>query len=467
MLARAKIRVNERRRKPVLIEKGADKIIKVLRVLIPDRPGALGRILCTIGEQGAHIGDILRVRFGITHNVRDIEVYLESEDHLERVLAAIGTLEGVIIEEMYDPVLSMHKGGKIKVMSKIVVDGIANLRKVYTPGVAKVCREIAREPHNFEIYTWTQNTVAIVTNGTAVLGLGDIGVRASLPVMEGKAVLLEQLVGLSGIPILIPHKDPDMFVNAVLAIHESFGAINLEDIAAPACFEIEDRLIASGIEKPVMHDDQHGTGVVVLASLLNASKYAGVSLKNETIGLIGLGAAGMGIAKLLHAYGVKRIIGCDLSSQAMELFERTIQGSTANLEELMRSAKIIISTTGQKGLIKPGMVQPGQVILALSNPDPEIRPEDATSAGARFAADGRSVNNAVAYPAIYKGALAARARRIGNRMKIEAAKTIASFAEEGEILPSVLNKAMHEATARTIERTAYESGLARVIKEES
>jgi len=176
MLARAKIRVNERRRKPVLIEKGADKIIKVLRVLIPDRPGALGRILCTIGEQGAHIGDILRVRFGITHNVRDIEVYLESEDHLERVLAAIGTLEGVIIEEMYDPVLSMHKGGKIKVMSKIVVDGIANLRKVYTPGVAKVCREIAREPDNFEIYTWTQNTVAIVTNGTAVLGLGDIGV---------------------------------------------------------------------------------------------------------------------------------------------------------------------------------------------------------------------------------------------------------------------------------------------------
>jgi malate dehydrogenase (oxaloacetate-decarboxylating) len=161
MLARAKIVVNERRRKPVLIEKGADKIIKVLRVLIPDRPGSLGRILCTIGEQGAHIGDILRVRFGITHNVRDIEVYLESEDHLERVLAAIGTLEGVIIEEMYDPVLSMHKGGKIKVTSKIVVDGIANLRKVYTPGVAKVCREIAREPDNFEIYTWTQNTVAI------------------------------------------------------------------------------------------------------------------------------------------------------------------------------------------------------------------------------------------------------------------------------------------------------------------
>jgi len=298
------------------------------------------------------------------------------------------------------------------------------------------------------------------------LGFGDIGVRASLPVMEGKAVLLEQLVGLSGIPILIPHKDPDTFVNTVLAIHESFGAINLEDIAAPACFEIEDRLIASGIEKPVMHDDQHGTGVVVLASLLNASKYAGVSLKNETIGLIGLGAAGMGIAKLLHAYGVKRIIGCDLSSQAMELFERTIKGSTANLGELMRSAKIIIATTGQKGLIKPEMVQPGQVILALSNPDPEIRPEEATSAGARFAADGRSVNNAVAYPAIYKGALAARARRIGNRMKIEAAKTIASFAEEGEILPSVLNKAMHEATAKTIERTAYESGLARVIKEE-
>lgn len=450
----------------MLIEKGADKIIKVLRVLIPDKPGSLGRLLYTIGEQGAHIGDIWRVRFGITHNVRDIEVYLESEEHLEAVLASIGRLEGVIIEEIYDPVLSLHKGGKIQVSSKISVEGIANLRKVYTPGVAKVCREIVKEPDNFETYTWAFNTVAIITNGTAVLGLGDIGVKASMPVMEGKAVLLDQLVGLNGVPILIPHKDPEPFVNAVLSIHESFGAINLEDIAAPACFEIEDRLIASGIEKPIMHDDQHGTGVVVLASLLNASKYAGVALKNESVGLIGLGAAGMGIAKLLYAYGVKRLLGCDISKPAMEFFEKSVQGQATNLSELMRSARVIVATTGQKGLIKPEMVQQGQVILALSNPDPEIRPEDATQAGARFAADGRSVNNAVAYPAIYKGSLLARARRIGNRMKIEAAKTIASFAEEGEILPSVLNKEMHEATARTVERAAYESGLARVLKEE-
>lgn len=449
----------------MLIEKETDKFIKVIRILIPDKPGVLGKLLYTIGEEGANIGDIWRVRFGLTHNVRDIEIYLNTEKHLEKVLNAIGQLEGIIIEEVYDPVLLMHKNGKIGVHSKIQLDSIAKLRKAYTPGVAKVCKEIANNPTGLEEYTWINNTVAIITNGTAVLGLGDIGVKASLPVMEGKAVLLDQLVGLNGIPILIPSKDIDVFTQSVIAISESFGAINLEDIAAPMCFEIEDKLLAAELDKPIMHDDQHGTAVVVLASLLNASKHAGIPLKHESVGLIGLGAAGIGIAKLLKAYGITRLYGYDISKNAVDFFEKKIQGTALLLEELMKKAKIVIATTGQKSLIKPSLIQAGQVILALSNPYPEISPEDALEAGAKFAADGRSVNNAVAYPGIYKGALRARARRIGNRMKIEAAKIIATYAEEGDILPSVLNKKMHEAVVRSIEKATYESGLAKIISE--
>ena len=446
------------------IEKGIDKEVKKIRVMILDKPGYMGKVATAVGHAGATMGDIRLVTFGLEYNTRDITVFVDGEDHLQAVLEEIGKVEGAIISDIIDPVLELHRGGKIRVKATMEIEGISTIRKIYTPGVAKVCRLIHENPEKAHAYTAIYNTVAIVTNGTAILGLGDIGAVAGMPVMEGKAALFDVLVGVNGVPILIQSKDPEEIIRTVASISPTFGAIKLEDIKAPECFEIEDRL-SEMLDIPVMHDDQHGTSVVVLASLLNASKYVGMLVKNDVVGLVGLGAAGMGISKLLKAYGVRKLLGTDINQTAMDMFAG-IGGKPATLQEVMSLSDIVIATTGVAGLIKKESVKKGQVILALTNPDPEITPEEARSGGAAFAADGRGVNNALAFPGIFRGALDARARKINNRMKIAAAKAIGKFAHEGELVPSILDMEMHRAVAEAVERAAFESGVARTREDE-
>ncbi|MGE5663201.1 MAG: NAD-dependent malic enzyme [Deltaproteobacteria bacterium] len=447
------------------IEKGIDKIVKTVRVMIQDKPGYLGRVASAIGASGGNIGDIRLVATGLEYNTRDVTVFVDDDAQLEAVLEAVGKVDGVIISDIIDPVLELHRGGKIAVKSRVAVDGISTIRKIYTPGVAKVCKLIQRKPDLAYDYTHIGNTVAIVTNGTAILGLGDIGAVPGMPVMEGKAVLFDALAGISGVPILIQSHDTEEIIRTVASIAPSFGAIKLEDIKAPECFEIEDRL-GEMLEIPVMHDDQHGTAVVVLAALLNASRYVGMQIRNDVVGMVGLGAAGMGISKLLIAHGVRKMLGTDINKTAMEIFEKG-GGKAVTLPEIMAGSDIVICTTGVPGLLKKEMIKKGQVILALSNPRPEISPDDARAAGASFAADGRGANNALAFPGLFRGALDARARKINNRMKIAAAKTISSFAETGELVPSILNMAMHKAVAEAVERAAFESGVARTRGEET
>ncbi len=445
------------------IEKGTDKLVKTLRLMIKDAPGYLGKLATTIGALGGNIGDIKLIRFGMEYNIRDFTVFFDDEGHLERVLEAIGKIEGVVISDVIDPVLELHRGGKIRVRSTCTIEGINTVRKIYTPGVAKVCRMIQEDPDNAYYYTSIGNSVAIVTNGTAILGLGDIGAVAGMPVMEGKAVLFDYLVGINGIPILVDSHDPDEVIRVVSRIAPTFGAIKLEDIKAPDCFYIEDKL-SEMLDIPVLHDDQHGTAVVVLAALFNASKYVGIMIKNEIVGMVGLGAAGMGIAKLLIAYGVRKVLGTDINEKAVEIF-RERGGVPSTLEEVMEKSNIVICTTGVGGLIKKEMIKKGQVILALSNPYPEITPQDAKEAGASFAADGRAVNNALAFPGLFRGALNARAKKINNRMKIAAAKVIAKYAEPGELVPGLLNLEMHSEVAKAVERAAFESGVAKPVKD--
>ena len=275
--------------------------------------------------------------------------------------------------------------------------------------------------------------------------------------MEGKAVLFDHLVGVSGVPILIQSRDPRVIINTVLNIAPTFGAIKLEDIRAPECFDIEDALDAA-LDIPVMHDDQHGTAVVVLAALLNTTRFSGLMLKKSVVGIIGLGAAGMGISKLLLAYGVKKVIGTDLSKSACERLVAA-GGETGSLDDVMENGHVIIATTGCPGLIKPEMVRKGSVILALSNPNPEITPDLALQAGASFAADGKSVNNALAFPGLFRGALNVRATRINNKMKIAAAQSIARHAEENELVPSLLHPDVHKEVTAAVERAALESGV--------
>ena len=442
------------------IEKGAGKLAKTMRLLIPDKPGYLGRVTTAIGMGGSNIGDIRIVRIGLTHNTREMTIYVDSEEHLARILHDIAAIDGVAIEEVIDLVRQLHEGGKITMKGTRPIRSINDLRKLYTPGVAAVCLDIRKHPELAWKYTAIGNQVAIVTNGTAILGLGDIGAVAGMPVMEGKAALFDHFVGISGIPILIQNRDPQVIIETVKNIAPSFGAIKLEDIAAPECFEIEAALDAA-LDIPVLHDDQHGTAVVVLAALINASRLSGVSLAAATVGVIGLGAAGMGISKLLMAHGVKTVIGTDLKESAKSMLAAA-GGTAGSLDEVMNRSRIVVATTGVPGLIKPQMVLPGQVILALSNPNPEIAPEAALEAGAAFAADGKSVNNALGFPGIFRGALNVRASRIDNSMLIAAAEAIAGCAEANEIVPSILHPEVHRQVTAAVELAAVNAGLARV-----
>jgi len=437
------------------------RIIKRTTVKISEEAGFLGQFATMIGKFGALFGEITTIRVGKGYKVRDMDIYVADEETYDRICEGIRKMEGVDLVETTDVVEKYHDHGKIEIKSKIEVNSIDDLSIVYTPGVATICNKIAANKDNAYKYTGIQNSVAIVTNGTAILGLGDIGPVAGMPVMEGKALLFKILADVNGYPILIDNKDPEVIIQAVRAIAPTYGAIKLEDIKAPECFEIEDRLDKE-LDIPVVHDDQHGTAVVVLSALLNIEKYTFLNLKKSSIGIIGLGAAGMGIAKLLKAFGIENVYGTDINEDMLNRFEKE-GGIKADLNEVMKKSKIVIATTGVPGLIKPKMVQPKQVILALSNPDPEITPEDAIKAGAIYAADGRAVNNALGFPGLFKGALMAKATHVNNAMKIAAAKKIACFATDGDLVPNILNKQIHEEVAKVVEKAALKTGVVKYV----
>lgn len=340
----------------------------------PSKPGNLGKVTTAIGQAGGDIGDITTIKIGPFSTLRDITVQCESEAHLDQVVTSIEALGGgIYVHSISDEVLSAHEGGKIRMVSKMDIRSLADLRRVYTPGVANVCLEIRENPEKANYYTSIGNTVAIVTDGTAILGLGNIGPLAGMPVMEGKAALFDRFAGISGIPILLDTSDPDEVVNILKHIYQGFGGILLEDIGSPHCFEIEERL-KEELPIPVMHDDQHGTAVVTLAAVISACRSTGINLKEASVGQIGLGAAGLAICRMFKAYGVREICGADRQEKALERLEN-YGGIPVGMEELMERCDIVVATTGVPGLIKPEMIREGQVILALSNPKPEIDPE--------------------------------------------------------------------------------------------
>jgi malate dehydrogenase (oxaloacetate-decarboxylating) len=435
------------------------KILRTVRVRNDQKTGTLGHLLLAIAGQGGDIGSIRTIQETSQSMVRDLSIYVQDEDQLARVLAAMSDNPGTRILEVRDEVLELHQKGKIAIRSRYAIDDLHILRRVYTPGVASVCLKIAADPSLAWHYTAISHLIAIVTDGTAVLGLGDIGPLAGMPVMEGKAMLMETLVGLSGVPVLLASKDVDTIVDTVATIAPTFGAIQLEDISAPRCFEIEERLQAR-LDIPVMHDDQHGTAVVTTAALINACRKTGIDPGKALIGQIGLGAAGSATARMLMRFTGNPVLGADLSLQAVE---RHVQGGgrASSLAEIMQTADIVIATTGAPGLIRPGMVRKGQAILALSNPNPEIDPDDALAAGAAFAADGKSVNNVLGFPGILRGAVDSQASRITYEMYLAAARSIADHTPADELVPNPLDKDVHKAVARAVAKVAVEQGLAR------
>ena len=455
-----------------------------LRIKIHNQPGKLGEITTAIGRAGGDIDAIDIVSAGKDFLVRDITVNASSEKHDEEIARAVDSIDGVEVINVSDRTFLMHLGGKIEVVSKMSLKTRADLSMAYTPGVARVCEAIHKDPEKVFNLTIKKNTVAIVTDGTAVLGLGDIGPAAAMPVMEGKAQLFKEFGGVDAFPICLSTKDPHEIVQTIKHISTAFGGINLEDISAPRCFEIEERL-KEELDIPVFHDDQHGTAVVVLAALINALKITGKRMEDVKIVVNGIGAAGVACSKIVMAAGVQNIIGCDTTGalytgrkENMNWVKDWFAQNTNPDKEQGTVHEVIKGADVFFGLSAPNILSVADlktmakdpIVFAMANPTPEIYPEEAAGHVAVMAT-GRSdypnqINNVLCFPGIFRGALNCRASRINEQMKIAAAHAIAEIITEAElhpdyIVPSVFDRRVGEAVALKVEEAAYESGVAR------
>lgn len=431
---------------------------RTLRVRNVNQVGVLAAVLGVIARHGGSVGDIRTVHQSRTYMVRDIDLLVESLDELDVLLAELERMPETTVLELRDEVLTAHVGGKIRVVSRLPIDTFAELGRVYTPGVGEVCRRIHEDPSLADHYTIIPNTVAIVSDGSAVLGLGNLGPQAAMPVLEGKAALLAHLVGVNAVPLALRSQEPDDIVAAVAAVSPSFGVIQLEDIASPKCFEVEPRA-QEAVDIPVFHDDQHGTAAVVLAALINACRLAEVPLASLRVGQVGLGAAGLAIARSVMEYTGRPVLGADKSAEALERWQR-LGGVASDLEEICATCDVVIATTGQPGLIQTAMVRPGQIVFALSNPRPEIDAAEAVKAGARIAENGAAINNLLCYPGACRGLLDAGARRADGAVFHAASEAIVEVTPPGNLLPSPLGRSVHAAVARAVARACVDLGLA-------
>ena len=449
----------------------------------PDQPGMLASIASAVAECGGSIGEIDVIRSTSRTILREFHVSAHDAGHAGEILARVKALPGVAVKSATDRVFRSHRGGKIEVRNKVPVATLRDLSTVYTPGVARVCLAIEKDPAAAYQLTTKGNSVAVVTDGTAVLGLGDIGPAAAMPVMEGKSMLFKAFGGVDAWPICLDTKDPDEIVAVVKAIAPGFGGINLEDISAPRCFDIEERL-KKELDIPVFHDDQHGTAVVVLAALLNALRIVKKEPSDLKAVVLGVGAAGVACAKMIMAAGVTNIVGCDRFGiiykgrpEHMNPMKEWFAGHTnpgrlrGTIGDALEGADLLL------GLAGPDLVTVDDIkrmnrdpmVFAMANPDPEIRPELAAPHVA-IMATGRSdfpnqINNVLCFPGLFRGVLDVRARDINEEMKLAAAYAIADSVSKTElspeyIIPSVFHATVFKNVARAVSRKAIETGVA-------
>jgi malate dehydrogenase (oxaloacetate-decarboxylating) len=454
-----------------------------IRLEIENRPGMLARVTSVIGEAGGNIGAIDIVRPGEEALVRDITINTRSHDHAQTIVDDIHSLDGVEVVNVSDRTFLMHLGGKLEVNSKSPLRTRDQLSMAYTPGVARVSEAIHDEPEDAHRLTIKGTTVAVVSDGTAVLGLGDVGPRAAIPVMEGKAQLLKEFADVNGIPICLDTTDVDEVVEAVMQMAPIFGGVNLEDIAAPRCFEIEERL-KDHLNIPVFHDDQHGTAVVAVAALLNALEIVDKTLEELKVVMVGIGAAGSAVTEMLLQMGVQEIIGVDRTGPVTpdraaldpakeryaNMTDPTVEGET--LSEVMEGADVFIGLSGPDVIDVDDLKRMADdpIVFAMANPRPEIMPEQAYPHVAVMAT-GRSdypnqINNVLCFPGLFKGALDCRATDITDEMKIAAAHAIANTIDSRSltpdyIVPSVFDKQVVERVADAVSEVAADQGIAR------
>ncbi len=428
----------------------------MLEVRLRHEPGTLALVAGAIAEKKGLLCEIETIRILDEYTHREITIETTSADQIAAIIAAIQSIEGAQVISTRDRVMEAHQGGKLRVSSRLPLKTNRDLRTIYTPGVAQVVRAIQADPALAWTKTWRGRSVGIFSDGSRVLGLGDVGPLASLPVMEGKAVLYAELAKLDAVPIVLAVGSPQEFIETVVRASPGFAGIHLEDIRSPDCFLIEAHL-RERLHKPVFHDDQHGTATAVLAALINAAKAVGLALDFARIGVIGLGAAGTAIAALVGRYGVGQVLACDPNPEASARGV-AVGACLVDLETLLAQAHVVIAATGVPGLIKPEQIQRGQIVFALSNPGPEVEPKLALAAGAALASDGRAINNALAFPALMRAAIETRTRAITSDMMIVAAQTIAEQAEPGALVPSPLDTNLHDAIAHAVARCVVAAG---------
>jgi malate dehydrogenase (oxaloacetate-decarboxylating) len=463
-----------------------------IRVKLHDSGGLLGRVTSAIGETGGIVGSVDLVETDAGQSVRDIVVDASGREHWDRIIAAISSLDGAEVIDTTDRTFQLHIGGKIEQQNKHPLKTRDDLSMAYTPGVARVCLAIADDQDKAFQYTIKRNTVAVISDGTAVLGLGDIGPRAAMPVMEGKCCLFKEFANVDAFPICLDTTDPEEIVRTVKLMAPAFGGINLEDISAPRCFEIEEQL-KRDLDIPVFHDDQHGTAVVVLAALMNATKLTGRRLEDLNVLVIGLGAAGIAVTKILLAAGVRKIIGADSRGVLSVQREDYVDGSMSQVKrwfaestnsdcksgapaDVIEGMDLLVGVSGARALpvecLK--LMNRDAMVFAMANPNPEVDPEEAARY-VRIMATGRSdypnqINNVLCFPGIFRGALDVRAPSITEDMKMAAARAIAAIVDERElredyIIPSVFNRDVAPAVAAAVAEQARAAGEALAGKE--
>jgi malate dehydrogenase (oxaloacetate-decarboxylating) len=455
----------------------------ILRLEIHKERVTFVQIAAVIGEAGGDIVAIDVTRSGKTTTTRDITVNVNDQSQADELVKALSSLAGVKVINVSDQTFLMHIGGKIEVTPKIPIKNRDDLSRVYTPGVARVCMAIHEDPSKAHSLTIKRNTVAVVSDGSAVLGLGNIGPEAAMPVMEGKAMLFKQMANVDAFPICLNTQDTEEIIRTVKAIAPAFGGINLEDISSPRCFEIEERLMKE-LDIPVFHDDQHGTAVVLLAGLLNAARVVNKNLADCKVVVTGIGAAGIACTKMLLAAGVTQVIGVDregaivrgdtYTNPAWDWYAKHTNplGLKGALSDVIHGADVFIGLSGP-GVLKVKDLQQmakDPIVFAMANPTPEITPEEAEPY-VRVMATGRSdypnqINNVLCFPGMFRGVLDCRASTINEEMKLAAAKAIASVVSDDElneyyIIPSVFNQLVAEKVSEAVAEAAFASGVAR------
>jgi malate dehydrogenase (oxaloacetate-decarboxylating) len=448
-----------------------------------NQPGMLAKIAAAVGDCGGNIGDIDVVKSNGNIIVREISVAARDSDHAREIVEHVKAVKGVAIKSVADRVFLSHRGGKIEIRNKVPVTSRRDLSVVYTPGVARVCLAIDKDPDAAYSLTIKGNTVAVVSDGTAILGLGDLGPRAAMPVMEGKAMLFKTFGGVDAWPICLDTKDPDEIIAIVKAIAPGFGGINLEDISAPRCFYIEEQL-KKALDIPVFHDDQHGTAVVVLAAVLNATRLVKKDMTDLKVVVLGVGAAGVACSKILMSAGVKNIIGVDRvgiihkgRTEGMNFMKEwfadhtNLEGVSGSVSDAMEGADLFLGVAGPNMITVDDVKKMGRdpIVFAMANPDPEIRPELALPHVAVMAT-GRSdfpnqINNVLCFPGLFRGVFDVRAREINEEMKLAAAEAIAGAVHKSElsaeyIIPSVFHATVFKNVAKEVAAAAIRTGVA-------